>query len=76
MPSSIAAPSPFAHHSLLWNPLPEKRQANRTGGSEAVFFGFSSPQTGADSSQGSAIVTPAPRRNARREIGWEDLEKS
>ena len=32
LPSSMARPVPLAHHSLLWKPLPEKRQANRTGG--------------------------------------------
>ena len=34
------SPSPLAHHSLLWNPLPENRQANRTGGSDERSFGL------------------------------------
>src|SRR5262245_16775451 len=63
----MLAPSPFAHHSRLWKPLPEKRQAKRTGGSDEAFFGFSSPQTESDSSQGRAIETPRPRRKVRRE---------
>src|SRR5262245_44909979 len=60
-------PSPLAHHSLLWKPLPEKIAANRTGGSDALFFPDSPPQTADDSSHGSAIETPTPRRNVRRE---------
>src|SRR5947209_17253321 len=71
LPSSIAAPSPFAHHSLLWNPLPENSTASRTGGSDpprADDVG-SSPHTGTDSSHGSAIDTPSPYRNARRDSG-------
>src|SRR5438876_462009 len=43
----MPAPSPRAHHSLLWKPLPEHRQANRTGGTDAAFLGWSSPLTGA-----------------------------
>src|SRR5436305_14994000 len=69
LPSSILSPSPLAHHSLLWKPLPANRQAKRTGGSEARSFGFSSPQTGTDSNHGSAIVTPRQRKNARRDRG-------
>ncbi len=70
LPSSILAPSPLAHHSLLWKPLPENRQANRTGGSEERPLDLSSPQTGIDSSHGRAMVTPRPRRKVRRERGW------
>jgi hypothetical protein len=55
---------------LLWKPLPEKIAANRTGGSDALFFGLSSPHTAVDSSHGSAIETPTPRRKVRREYGW------
>src|SRR4051812_5620927 len=69
-PSSMPLPSPRAHHPLLWNPLPANRTANRTGGSEGACLGPSSPHTGTDSSHGRAIVTPTPRRNARRERGW------
>src|SRR5262245_9028750 len=61
-------PSPLAHHSLVWKPLPENSAAKRTGASLAGAAGLgSSPQTGSDSSQGRAIVTPTPRRNVRRE---------
>src|SRR4051812_8489755 len=70
LPSSRPAPSPFAHHSLEWNPFPENRQAIRTGGSDALPLLLSSPQTGTDSSHGNATVTPSPRRNARRERGY------
>src|SRR4051812_11753260 len=66
----MSLPSPRAHHSLLWKPLPANRHANRTGGCDDAFFATSSPQTGTDSSHGSAIVTPTPCRNARRENGW------
>src|SRR4051812_13502252 len=70
LPNSKPAPSPLAHHSLEWKPLPENRQANRTGGSDALPFAVSSPQTGTDSSHGNATVTPRPRRKARRERGY------
>src|SRR6218665_578165 len=69
-PSSIVLPEPFAHHSLEWNPFPEKRTASRTG---AWLPGFAavvtSPQTGSDSIHGRAIVTPTPRRKVRR-VKW------
>src|SRR4051794_5679094 len=67
LPSCIAEPVPFAHHSFEWKPLPEKRQANRTGGGEPSRV--SSPQTGTDSSHGRATDTPTPRRNVRRDKG-------
>ena len=68
LPSSMVRPEPLAHHSLLWNPLPEKRQANRTGGwLETSRPAGVSPQTRTDSSQGRAIETPRPRSIARRE---------
>jgi hypothetical protein len=57
----------LAHHSLLWYPFPENRHANRTGGSAEPFFVGAAPQTGTDSNQGKAIVTPSPFRNVRRE---------
>src|SRR5262245_47015233 len=72
LPSSMPRPSPRAHHSPLWKPLPANRTANRTGGSGtpgADATGLA-PHTGTDSSHGRAIVTPTPRRNARREMGW------
>ena len=36
----VGSPSPLAHHSLLWKPLPEKRHAKRTGGSDESLFGL------------------------------------
>jgi hypothetical protein len=68
LPSSIVLPSPFAHHSFEWKPLPENVTHNRSGASLAgrFFFG-SSPHTLTDSIHGSAMVTPVPRRKARRQ---------
>src|SRR4051812_33300176 len=75
LPSCMALPSPLAHHSLLWKPLPEKRTARRTGASLAERSAparGSSPQTRTDSIHGRAMVTPMPRRKARRS-NWCDL---
>src|SRR6185436_10702267 len=58
----MSLPSPLAHHSRPWKPLPEKRTARRTGGS--LFL--SCPNARTDSSHGSATDTPAPFRNIRR----------
>src|SRR5687768_7106633 len=70
-PSSIARPSPLAHHSLPWKPLPANSTASRTGASLAAGLPLaSSPQTFSDSSQGKAIVTPRPRSIVRREKVW------
>src|SRR6185503_10418797 len=63
--NSISAPAPLAHQCLLLMPLPMNSAAKRFGG---VFAAGSAPQTGTDSSQGKAIVTPTPRRKVRREI--------
>ncbi len=38
--------------------------------------GRASPQTGSDSSHGSAIVTPTPRRNVRREIRPRSISRA
>ena len=67
----MVEPVPRAHHSREWKPFPEKRTARRTGGSLAVVDERrgSSPQTGSDSSQGRAMVTPKPRSKRRREKG-------
>ena len=68
LPSFRPFPSPLADHSVLWKPLPPKSTASRTGGSLARDAPpGASPQTGSDSSQGSAIVTPRPRSTERRE---------
>src|SRR6266404_1338078 len=76
LPSSICFPSPLAHHSLLWNPLPANSTASRTGASLAGLrpVGGESPQTVSDSIHGSAMVTPTPRRKVRRENWWEFIE--
>jgi hypothetical protein len=67
LPSVMPAPSPCAHHSLLWKPLPENSAAKRTGASLPAFDGRAvSPQTRIDSIHGSAMVTPTPRKNALR----------
>src|SRR5262249_10335703 len=71
LPSSMRSPSPRAHHSRLWKPLPENSAAKRTGASLALAAFGSSPQTGSDSSHGSATVTPTPRRKVRRESWCE-----
>src|SRR3954452_2997173 len=59
--SFISAPWPFAHQWFPLMPLPMNITAKRLGAVVA-------PQTGRDSNQGSAIVTPAPRRNIRRDV--------
>ena len=65
-PSSIALPAPWAHHCFGLTPLPMNITANRFGNAEAApSAGVAAPQTGIDSSHGSAIVTPTPRRNVR-----------
>ena len=49
----MSRPLPFAHHSLLWKPLPANRTASRTGASLAPRTGLaSSPQTRNDSIHG------------------------
>ena len=67
--SSIAAPEPLAHQWSGLMPLPMNSAANRLGKSgQSRRSPASPPQTGIDSSQGRAIVTPAPRSNVRRLI--------
>ena len=67
LPSSIPDPSPFAHHSLEWKPLPEKVTARRMGGSVSLRFVADAARSWSDSSHGSDIETPTPRRKVRRE---------
>src|SRR5262245_27296858 len=62
--NSMLVPAPFAHQCLGLMPLPMNRAANRRGAAAAG----SAPQTGSDSSHGSAIVTPTPLSNVRRLI--------
>src|SRR4030095_3570095 len=67
-PSSISAPVPLAHQCRLLMPLPMKIAASRLGNGLATLGAdVAAPQAGMDSNHGSAIVTPTPRRNARRE---------
>jgi len=48
------------------------KAANRCGlGVGVPETTVSKPQTGMDSIHGSVIVTPAPRRNVRRDTSWE-----
>ena len=69
--SSMSAPAPFAHQFFGLMPLPMNRAANRLGGvAAAVPEAGSLPQTGIDSSQGRAIVTPTPLSKVRRLIRW------
>src|SRR5947209_2729458 len=68
LPSSIAPPEPFAHQWGGLTPQPMYRAANRFGqGSGTSPATVAEPQTGTDSSQGRAMVTPTPRRNVRRD---------
>ena len=63
----MSAPEPFAHQFFGLMPLPMNRAANRLGVAEGrVPEAVSLPQTGSDSSQGRAIVTPTPFSNVRR----------
>ncbi len=75
LPSFISAPWPRAHQWLPLMPLPMNSTANRFGNvpaavatmlpGTAVCAGFAHA---IDSSHGSAIVTPRPRRTVRLEI--------
>src|SRR4051812_6380962 len=65
-PNAIVEPSPLAHHSLPWKPLPENSAAKRTGASLPDAPLGSSLQA-SDSSHGSAMVTPRPFSMVRRE---------
>src|SRR6266702_1771291 len=70
--NSMSAPEPFAHQFLGLMPLPMNRAARRWGGVEAgVPEAALVPQTGIDSSQGRAMLTPTPVRKVRREIVCE-----
>src|SRR5690242_6562494 len=64
----MSGPEPLAHQWGGLMPLPINRAANRLGGVEEAPAADSLPQTGSDSSQGSAIVTPTPFSKVRRLI--------
>src|SRR5579863_9792718 len=66
--NSMSAPAPWADQFLGLIPLPMNRAAKRRGRRPDTAAAGSSPQTGSDSSHGSAIATPAPRRSVRRLI--------
>src|ERR1043166_2326333 len=67
----MSAPDPFAHQCCELIPLPMNNVAKRLGsGPGRVLFEGVAPHTGIDSSQGSAMVTPTPRRNLRLE-SWK-----
>src|SRR5271163_418145 len=67
-PSSILSPDPLAHQLVGLTPHPMKSAANRLGQAAGKSPAIAvAPHTGTDSSHGSAIVTPAPRRNVRRD---------
>src|SRR4051812_26482263 len=59
----MPAAESLAHHSFGLTPLPMNRNASRRG-TAAV---GSAPHTVSDSSHGSAITTPVPRRKRRRD---------
>src|SRR6185437_11436214 len=66
--SSISAPAPLAPQWFGLMPLPMNSAAKRWGyfGVAASDSAVSPPQTGIDSSHGSAIATPTPRSTVRR----------
>ena len=64
-PAPSSAPEPLAHQWSGLTPQPMNSAANRFGGGRRA-AGRRRPRRRSDSSQGSAIVTPAPRRKARR----------
>ena len=73
-PNSIAAPLPFAHQCSGSTPLEKNTTPKRKGG----WPGFRAdvpatvwPKAGSDSSQGSASVTPSPRRKCRRVVRFD-----
>src|SRR4051812_44253107 len=76
LPSSIDAPLPLAHQCVALTPQAMNRAAKRFGNGDLFSAAgelagtTSAPQTGIDSSHGSAIATPAPRRRVRRETEW------
>src|SRR2546422_3417198 len=68
-PNSISAPEFLAHQCRELIPFPMNRAAKRLGnGPGAPPTAGAVPHTGMDSSQGRAIATPTPRRNALREV--------
>ena len=67
----MLAPAPLAHQLGWLTPQPMKSAANRLGnGAGSPPVAAMAPQTGTDSSHGKAIVTPAPRKNVRRDAWW------
>ena len=67
----MPAPAPLAHQFGWLTPQPMNSAANRFGQGAGKSPAIAAPpQTGTDSSQGRAIVTPTPRRNVRRD-GWQ-----
>src|SRR5579872_2926579 len=71
LPNSIAAPEPLAHQWSRLTPHPMNITAKRLGKTaqqSPVSHDGSAARAESDGSHGSAIVTPTPRRNARREI--------
>src|SRR5579884_4504274 len=67
-PSRMSAPEPLAHHCVGLPPQPMNRAANRFGHGAVPPADALAPHAGIDSSHGRAIVTPAPRRNIRRDV--------
>ena len=65
-PSSIAAPSPFAHQCGGEMPSPMNMQANRCG-DRLRAVAVSSPHRCVDSSHGSATDSPNPLSKTRRD---------
>src|SRR5689334_19469953 len=68
--SFISAPEPSAPQSSSLTPLPINRTPKRFGNCAGAVV---SANAGRDSSHGSAIATPAPRRIVRREIRSVDF---
>ena len=67
-PAPSTSPAPLAHQFVGLTPQPMNSAANRFGQGAGTSPAIAAaPQTGTDSSQGRAIVTPTPRRNVRRD---------
>src|SRR5579871_2857007 len=70
--NSMSAPEPRAHQWSELMPQAMNRAAKRFGqGTGTPPNVVAAPQTGIDSSHGSAMVTPTPRRKVRRERASE-----
>src|SRR5262245_7312550 len=69
LPNSMFAPEPFADQCFDLIPFPMNNAAKRLGNGPGVpSLTGSAPHTGIDSSHGSAMATPTPWRNRRREL--------